>query len=333
MGPRLCKSNKRHITLLMIGLDNAGKTSTTKHLLRESPEDVVPTVGFSSVQLERTRFRVTLYDLGGGARIRSIWSNYYALAHGVVVVVDASAADRAEECRQAVSEVLGDPRISGKPVLVLLNKQDIENVVDEIEMCSLLDLENIVNQFKCPTRVETSCAIRFKNRKRKKDPGIDKGFQWILDHISRNFQDLQSRVEADTELQRLREAREQEERLKRVQKAREDRAKAANTGQRTSIEEDDRNGNKMTDLNYDHEKAEARESDFTQRSAEEVEKTEERIDTPDGAVIINVHPAQREESSNSSKTRSSSAILYNKGYERADFVSEPSKTHLTQVDT
>lgn len=84
----------------------------------ESPEDVVPTVGFSSVQLERTRFRVTLYDLGGGARIRSIWSNYYALAHGVVVVVDASAVDRAEECRQAVSEVLGDPRISGKPVLV-----------------------------------------------------------------------------------------------------------------------------------------------------------------------------------------------------------------------
>lgn len=136
--------------------------------------------------------------------------------------------------------------------------------MDEIEMCSLLDLESIVNQFKCPTRVETSCAIRFKNRKRKKDPGIDKGFQWILDHISRNFQNLQSRVEADTELQRLREAKEQEERLKRVQKAREDRAKAANTGQRTSIEEDDRNGNKMTDLNYDHEKAEARDSDFTQ---------------------------------------------------------------------
>lgn len=84
----------------------------------ECPEDVVPTVGFSSVQLERTKYSVTLYDLGGGARIRSIWANYYALAHGVIFVVDASATDRAPECRQAIAEVLGDPRISGKPVLV-----------------------------------------------------------------------------------------------------------------------------------------------------------------------------------------------------------------------
>lgn len=161
----------------------------------------MPTVGFSSVETERCGFRVTLCDLGGGPRIRAIWERYYALAHGLVLVVDASAAHRAPECRAAVEGVLADPRVAGKPLLVLLNKQDLENAVDEIEMCSLLDLENTVNQHKCPTRVENCCAIKFGGRKRKRDPGIDKGFHWLLGHIARNLDELQARVDRDAQLQ------------------------------------------------------------------------------------------------------------------------------------
>lgn len=83
-----------------------------------NPEDVVPTVGFSSVETERCGFHVTVCDLGGGAKIRAIWERYYALAHGLVLVVDASATHRAPECRSTVAQVLADPRIGGKPLLV-----------------------------------------------------------------------------------------------------------------------------------------------------------------------------------------------------------------------
>lgn len=86
--------------------------------LTECPEDVAPTVGFSKIDLKQGRFEVTIFDLGGGKRIRNIWSNYYAESYGVIFVVDSSDIERMEETKQAMMEVLKNPKISGKPVLV-----------------------------------------------------------------------------------------------------------------------------------------------------------------------------------------------------------------------
>ena len=58
MGNRLCGQSCCHgrvgaagknIYLLMVGLDNAGKTCTAKTIVGESLETVAPTVGFSKV--------------------------------------------------------------------------------------------------------------------------------------------------------------------------------------------------------------------------------------------------------------------------------------------
>lgn len=141
----------------MVGLDNAGKTATVrgiqggedfleifinptlwiKHLFYsllfilldtlfsilhflppDNPQDVAPTVGFSKVDLKQGKFEVTIFDLGGGKRIRGIWKNYYSESHGVVFVVDSSDVQRIQETRETMAEVLKHPRIAGKPVLV-----------------------------------------------------------------------------------------------------------------------------------------------------------------------------------------------------------------------
>ncbi|XP_045241261.1 ADP-ribosylation factor-like protein 13B isoform X3 [Macaca fascicularis] len=113
------------VTLLMVGLDNAGKTATAKGIQGEYPEDVAPTVGFSKINLRQGKFEVTIFDLGGGIRIRGIWKNYYAESYGVIFVVDSSDEERMEETKEAMSEMLRHPRISGKPILVTLYKSDI----------------------------------------------------------------------------------------------------------------------------------------------------------------------------------------------------------------
>uniref|UniRef100_A0A8C0HB13 ARF like GTPase 13B n=1 Tax=Chelonoidis abingdonii TaxID=106734 RepID=A0A8C0HB13_CHEAB len=108
----------RKVTLVIVGLDNAGKTATVKGIQGESPEDVAPTVGFSKIDLKQGRFEVTIFDLGGGKRIRGIWKNYYAEAYGIIFVVDSSDTERMEETKETMTEVLRHPRISGKPILV-----------------------------------------------------------------------------------------------------------------------------------------------------------------------------------------------------------------------
>lgn len=67
----------RNVVLLLVGLDNAGKTVTVKGLAGEHSEDSVPTVGFSVISLKYYDTKVIIYDLGGGEEIRGIWPRYF----------------------------------------------------------------------------------------------------------------------------------------------------------------------------------------------------------------------------------------------------------------
>ncbi|XP_054714547.1 ADP-ribosylation factor-like protein 13B [Uloborus diversus] len=224
-----CKKHRigsfRDITLLLIGLDNAGKTCTAKHLLGEPTADAVPTIGFSSISLKHGKYNITIYDLGGGPKIRGIWKKYYALVHGLIFVVDASDSQRLDECKVEIGNVLRNEKIAGKPMLLLVNKQDVSGALDETELVSRLDLETLVNEQKCPTRVEASCTI-FDEAKIK-DPGIQEGFNWLIGLISRDFESLHQRVELEISEQRRLEEKEQAERVARVNKIREEREKLA----------------------------------------------------------------------------------------------------------
>ena len=44
----------------------------------ETTDGITPTIGFSNSSFSLHRFHVSLFDVGGGARIRAIWKNYYA---------------------------------------------------------------------------------------------------------------------------------------------------------------------------------------------------------------------------------------------------------------
>ena len=80
--------------------------------------DVTPTVGYSSINFSFDGYDVTLYDLGGGSKIRGIWHNYYADVYGFVFVVDASAETRMDECLEVIMNFLDNEFVQGKPILL-----------------------------------------------------------------------------------------------------------------------------------------------------------------------------------------------------------------------
>ncbi|XP_023447228.1 ADP-ribosylation factor-like protein 13B isoform X1 [Dasypus novemcinctus] len=211
----------RKVTLVMVGLDNAGKTATAKGIQGEYPEDVAPTVGFSKIDLRQGKFEVTIFDLGGGKRIRGIWKNYYAESYGVIFVVDSSDEERMEETKETMSEVLRHPKISGKPVLVLANKQDKEGALGEADVIECLSLEKLVNEHKCLCQIEPCSAVLGYGK--KIDKSIKKGLYWLLHMIAKDFDALNERIQKDTTEQRALEEQEKRERAERVQKLREAR--------------------------------------------------------------------------------------------------------------
>lgn len=211
----------RKVTLVMVGLDNAGKTATVRGIQGESPLDVAPTVGFSKVDLKQGKFEVTIFDLGGGKRIRGIWKNYYSESYGVVFVVDSSDVQRIQETRDTMAEVLRHPRIAGKPVLVLANKQDQDGAMAEADIIETLSLEKLVNENKCLCQIEPCSAVLGYGK--KVDKSIKNGLNWLLNNIAKDYEAISERVQKDTAEQKAQEEQDKKERAERVRRIREER--------------------------------------------------------------------------------------------------------------
>jgi ADP-ribosylation factor related protein 1 len=68
-------------------------------------------------------------DLGGQTGIRTLWHRYYDDADAIIYVVDASNRDRLPDSWEVLETVLSTPQLTGTPLLLLANKQDIENAL------------------------------------------------------------------------------------------------------------------------------------------------------------------------------------------------------------
>lgn len=130
-------------------------------------------------------------------------------------MVDSSDISRFHEVKLVLEEILCNRKISGKPVLLLANKQDNETALDEVDIIEYLNIEPLVNHQKCPTLVQ-SCSASEKNS--KLDLGIKKGYEWLVSNIVRNYQTLNQRVESESKEQ---DDREREEMVEKIQRIRE----------------------------------------------------------------------------------------------------------------
>ncbi|KAI1287025.1 ADP-ribosylation factor-like protein 13B [Halotydeus destructor] len=216
--PSTNNQSRPTMRILLIGLDNAGKTTTVMHLLGNPVDDIVPTVGFSTVEMKQfKKCKVQIYDLGGGAKIRSIWTNYFALVHGIIYVVDSSDGNRINQVKETLFEVISHERVQRKPILILINKQDIENSIEEADILKQLDVESLINKYECPTRIEPCSALANYDSKRKhqRDPGIDQGYHWLVNHIVRNWHELADRVARESDQQIEIEKKVMKERFRR----------------------------------------------------------------------------------------------------------------------
>ncbi|XRB00170.1 ADP-ribosylation factor-like protein 13B [Pycnococcus provasolii] len=208
------KSEKR-CRLICVGLDGAGKTTLVGAASNEPVGDTVaPTMGFQKASVTTGRFHVDVYDLGGGKRIRGIWKEYTAEVHGTVFVVDAANKDRFDEAREVLHATLKDDYMSGKPLLIFANKQDLEGAASSAALAEALKLPSVAD-------------VRFHvvecSAKGATDPNIAQGLKWLLGAVESDFRKLNKRVEVEGAAMRERQEREKEERRKRAAAAREER--------------------------------------------------------------------------------------------------------------
>lgn len=100
------KALEREIRILILGLDNAGKTTILKHLNGEDTSLVEPTLGFNIKTLEHNGFRLNIWDVGGQKSIRSFWRNYFENTDALVWVVDSADSMRIDVSKEEIERIL-----------------------------------------------------------------------------------------------------------------------------------------------------------------------------------------------------------------------------------
>jgi ADP-ribosylation factor-like protein 3 len=143
---KLRKSDKE-AKLLVLGLDNAGKTTLLKQLSNENPEGIEPTQGFNVKTLMHEGFKLNVWDIGGQKKIREYWVNYYNNVDGLIFVIDSSDEERIKECKETFMFLLNEAPLENVPVLVLANKQDLDFSLKPDEIIDAMDLNSIGNRY------------------------------------------------------------------------------------------------------------------------------------------------------------------------------------------
>ncbi|XP_036933140.1 ADP-ribosylation factor-like protein 13A isoform X1 [Acanthopagrus latus] len=187
----------RKTTILVVGLDKAGKTSSIRGMLRV-PHGVEsgPTQGCIRSELRVENYLVTLLDVGGSAESRGAWRELSGEAHGIIFVVDSSDRGRIKEVKEVLADLLKQPRVAGKPILVLANKQDKMNALLGSELIEILSLETLVNQSRSLCHIEPCSALM--DLRRWSDKKTLRGLRWLLRAVCLDYPELCTRVAQDS---------------------------------------------------------------------------------------------------------------------------------------
>lgn len=137
------KQKEKEMRILILGLDNAGKTTILKRFNGEPIDTISPTLGFNIKTLEHRGFKLNMWDVGGQKSLRSYWKNYFECTDGLIWVVDSADKRRLEDCMNELHGLLLEERLAGATLLVFANKQDLPGAYIMEQLKEILELDKI----------------------------------------------------------------------------------------------------------------------------------------------------------------------------------------------
>jgi len=140
---RNLRKDNDEFRILMLGLDNSGKTTALKQLAGEDVTTITPTQGFNIKSVVQHNFKLNVWDIGGQKHIRPYWKNYYEGTDAIVYMVDSADRMRVDEAAEELEQLFEEPMLSTVPVLVYANKSDILGCMQTDEIMTSLELNGV----------------------------------------------------------------------------------------------------------------------------------------------------------------------------------------------
>uniref|UniRef100_M1CMH0 ADP-ribosylation factor 1 n=1 Tax=Solanum tuberosum TaxID=4113 RepID=M1CMH0_SOLTU len=168
--------------ILVLGLDNAGKTTILYRLQMGEVVSTIPTIGFNVETVQYNNIKFQVWDLGPeGGRVpklglfapqakyacilqdshdvclyggpswvllllRPYWRCYFPNTQAIIYVVDSSDTDRLVVANEEFHAILEEEELKGAVVLIYANKQDLPGALDDAAVTEALELHKIKNR-------------------------------------------------------------------------------------------------------------------------------------------------------------------------------------------
>lgn len=174
---------KKPAKLIVIGLDNAGKTTLINHLKPEhsAAHEVVPTVGFQEETFEHGKIKFTCFDMSGAETYRTLWEKFYADIQGIIFVVDASDCIRMCIAKDELDALLAHPDLkkakggdNACPILVYANKMDLPSAMEPAEVGVMMGLTALSDR---AWHIQGSNALS--------GDGVADGVKWLASQLNK----------------------------------------------------------------------------------------------------------------------------------------------------
>lgn len=174
--------HKGNYFILLLGLDNSGKTTFLEHSRCNFNKNyknidlnrIGSTVGLNVGKIETKGVILNFWDLGGQKELQLLWDKYFLEAHGIIWVVDSSDKTRLNESIIAFNNIIKNELLNNLPLLFIINKQDIPTAMNPNEIIkafqSSLELIGDRRFLSIPTSA-------------LKGSGINESIGWIAEHV------------------------------------------------------------------------------------------------------------------------------------------------------
>merc|ERR1712216_226415 len=163
---------QKEVRILILGLDNAGKTTILYRLHQGEVVSTIPTIGFNVETVNYKNIKFQVWDLGGQTSIRPYWRCYFPNTQAVIYVVDSGDVDRISTSKQEFHAILEEEELKDALILVFANKQDLPGALDDAAVPEGLGLHNIKNR---QWAIFKTSAI--------KGEGLFEGLEWLANML------------------------------------------------------------------------------------------------------------------------------------------------------
>ena len=164
----------KQATVILVGLDNAGKTTLLNRLAKGTFVAFAPTEKPNHNEFKAGSVTFRAWDLGGHEAVRQLWDDFLPTTDAVVFLVDSADPDRLAECEEELSALAADDNLFGVPIAVMFNKVDLPFALGDDELAVGLDWESLrqrdgpIQGFRCSVLQGT---------------GHTEAFQWISNFV------------------------------------------------------------------------------------------------------------------------------------------------------